>query len=101
MCRVGPDVRLQFLVNGISGNVKVNLVEKITLDCNVDLHAGACRPPVSQGGAPSKFCSLLEVVDLGRWAFGRKHELHFSKMSQYHLLLPSRRVGSLGRGGTS
>ncbi|MET4210125.1 hypothetical protein ABIB95_004956 [Bradyrhizobium sp. LA2.1] len=34
-CRAGPDVRLQFLVNWISRTVKVNLVEKITLNCNV------------------------------------------------------------------
>jgi hypothetical protein len=42
-------------------NLKVNLVEKIKFDCKCWI-VGACRPPASQDGSPSKFCSPLEVV---------------------------------------
>src|SRR5580704_7641041 len=45
-------------------NVKLNLLETIATDCDVQPSsiAGARRPPASQDGSPSKLCSQLEVV---------------------------------------
>jgi hypothetical protein len=45
-------------------NVKLNLLETIATDCDVQPSSivGARRPPASQDGSPSKFCSQLEVV---------------------------------------
>ena len=53
---------------------------------------GACRPPASQGGSPSKFCSPLEVVGSRGLSTWTEYEPHFSEMPLWFSLVPSWRA---------